>query len=103
MKNEIVIIADYSTDEALTLQAICEICGVTPDIIQTFIEYGVIYPDETGSGEWVFRVIHLQRVKRAIRLQRDLELNLAGAALVLDLLDEVESLREQLTFLQKNI
>jgi len=32
----------------------------------------------------------------ALRLQRDLGLNLAGAALALELLDEVEALRAQL-------
>jgi chaperone modulatory protein CbpM len=31
-----------------------------------------------------------------MRLQRDLEMNLAGVALALDLLDEIESLRMRL-------
>jgi hypothetical protein len=32
-------------------------------------------------------------VRRALRLQHDLELNLPGAALALELLDEIERLR----------
>jgi chaperone modulatory protein CbpM len=42
----------------------------------------------------------VRRARRALRLQRDLDLNLAGAALALDLLDEVEILRERVRVLE---
>jgi chaperone modulatory protein CbpM len=38
----------------------------------------------------------LRRARIAVRLERDLELNLAGVALALDLLEELEQLRQQL-------
>jgi chaperone modulatory protein CbpM len=37
-----------------------------------------------------------------MRLQRDLGINLAGVALAIDLLDEIEDLRAQLCRLQRN-
>ena len=41
----------------------------------------------------VFSAIELRRARTAMRLQRDLGVNLAGIALILDLLDEVDTLR----------
>jgi chaperone modulatory protein CbpM len=46
-------------------------------------------------------VIHLQRAKTAVHLQRDLDVNLAGVALVLDLLEEMEELRERVKLLDR--
>jgi len=38
----------------------------------------------------------LQRARTALRLTHDLELNAPGAALVLDLLDQIDTLRARL-------
>ena len=38
----------------------------------------------------------LQRARLALRLQRDFELNAAGAALVVELLDRIDALEAQL-------
>jgi chaperone modulatory protein CbpM len=42
---------------------------------------------------WRFSSSHLRRARVALRLQADLGLNLAGAALVVQLLDEIAELR----------
>jgi chaperone modulatory protein CbpM len=44
----------------------------------------------------VFSGCALLRARAALRLVRDLEVSVAGAALVLDLLDEIETLRARL-------
>jgi chaperone modulatory protein CbpM len=46
--------------------------------------------------EWHFSGAALRRARVAVRLERDLELNLAGVALALDLLDELAQLRHEL-------
>ena len=45
---------------------------------------------------WHFRGDTLPRARRALRLQRDLEINLAGVALAMDLMDEIDRLRREL-------
>ncbi|UHD16455.1 chaperone modulator CbpM [Thiocapsa bogorovii] len=54
----------------------------------------------TPSGEdpecWHFGGATLRRARVALRLTRDLELNAASTALVLDLLDEIDALRSRL-------
>ncbi len=47
-------------------------------------------------AHWRFGGASLHRAHAALRLQRDLEINLAGVALALELLDEIESLRMRL-------
>ncbi len=46
--------------------------------------------------QWRFSGSALQRARTAMRLQRDLGINLAGVALAMDLLDEIEELRGRL-------
>ena len=41
------------------------------------------------------------RLVRALNLQRDLDINPAGAALALELLDEIDHLRERLRTLER--
>jgi len=51
---------------------------------------------------WQFSGESIIRVQEAIRLQRDLGINLPGTALALELLDEVKALRQQVSSLQRD-
>jgi len=42
----------------------------------------------------------VRRAQRALRLQRDLALNLSGAALALELIEELDGLRERIRVLE---
>lgn len=102
-KHELVIIADYSNESRLTLDELCRICGIRIELVHDFILHDVITP--TGGHlpeEWLFDLVQLRRIKTALRLQHDLEINLQSAALVLDLLEELETLRAQAKLLEKH-
>jgi chaperone modulatory protein CbpM len=79
----------------LTLDDICRACVVQTDYIIELVEEGVLVPTGRGSALWRFTGWHTHQVNIALRLQRDLGINLAGVALVLQLLSEVEALRER--------
>jgi chaperone modulatory protein CbpM len=64
------------------------------------VEEGVVEPMGREPGDWSFRGTSLRRIRCARRLERDLGVNTAGIALVLDLLDEVERLRARLERLE---
>ncbi len=51
---------------------------------------------------WHFTGISLQRARAATRLQNDPNINLAGIALALDLMDEIQTLHERLCRLETN-
>ena len=57
------------------------------------VEEGVLNVIEVNTTEWHFSGAALRRARLALRLERDLELNLAGVALALELMDELEALR----------
>ena len=80
----------------LTLIELSRACAVHAECIVELVEEGVIAPLGREPHRWRFSGIHMRRVGVALRLQRDLGVNLAGAALALQLLDEVDALRTRL-------
>jgi chaperone modulatory protein CbpM len=87
--------ADQS--EVLTLEEVCRACAVQSEFLMELLDEGVIEPIEGKAPEsWRFTTIQLHHVSVAWRLQRDLGVNPAGTAVVLQLLDEVQTLRAQL-------
>ena len=64
--------------------------------IELWVSEGVLQPSGGSREHWRFSGRALSRVRVAMRLTRDLELNASGVALALDLLDEIEALEAQL-------
>jgi len=83
-------------DDSLTLEQLCQACGVQPDWVISLVEESIIEPHGEEIHSWRFSGASLVRVRSALRLQRDLGVNLAGIALALDLMEELESLRAQI-------
>jgi len=80
----------------LTLADLCRACAVETGFVIELVEEGVIVPVGQEPRLWRFPYAHLRRVRVASRLERDLGVNLAGAALALELLEEIEALRARL-------
>lgn len=80
----------------LTLADLCRACTTQGDVIIALVEEGVLSPIGQAPEYWRFTGVHMHRAAVAVRLQRDLGINLAGAALALHLMDEMETLRAQL-------
>jgi len=84
----------------LSMAQLCRACGVHAELITEYVEYGILEPQGRKMTAWQFPAISLRRTQRALRLQHDLNINAAGIALALELLDEVSALRAQLAALQ---
>ena len=84
----------------LTLDDLCRACTAHADIIIELVSEGVIEGAATQQDlppeYWRFTGLHLHRAKVAMRLHRDLGVNFAGAALALQLMDELTLLRAKL-------
>ena len=85
----------------LTLDELCRTCAVQTRYIVELVQEGVIVPavvagSSSAPETWRFNSLHVRHTKVAWRLQHDLDVNLPGAALALQLLDELEALRAQL-------
>jgi chaperone modulatory protein CbpM len=80
-----------------TLSELCRATDTSEDQLALWIDQGAIEPKHASENEGPrFDGVSLRRVRTARRLARDLEINAAGIALALDLLDEIEVLRAQL-------
>ena len=84
----------------LSLDEICRACSMHAEWVVTLVDEGVLVPAGRDQATWRFTGAQLRHVRTIARLQRDLGVNLAGAALALDLLEEVEALRARLAALE---
>jgi len=80
----------------LSVDELSRLCAVDRASIVALVEEGVLSAIEIGTSEWRFPGAALRRARTALRLQRDLEINLAGVALALELMEELERLRREL-------
>lgn len=88
-----------------TLREVCERGDCHAEFVIKLVNYGIISPveDITEAREWQFDVEALARLQKAMRLQRDLKLNLPGLAVSLDLLDEVQDMRREIARLNQQL
>jgi chaperone modulatory protein CbpM len=84
----------------ISLAELCRTCAVRADNIIDMVEEGLLEPQGASPAEWRFSGTTLRRVEISVRLQQDLRVNLPGAALAVELLEEIERLRERLLRLE---
>ena len=69
----------------------------TPEeLIMSWVSEGVLSPAGSSPQDWRFSGDSLRRAKTAAHLTHDLDLNVPGVALALELLDEIARLRARL-------
>ena len=79
-----------------TLAELSQACTRHAEWIVELVEEGILEPVGTTPREWRFPAESLTRAHKAMRLERDLQVNLAGVAMILDLMDQMEGLRSRL-------
>jgi len=79
----------------LSLTEISQACSCRNEWVVDLVEEGVLVPFGQERSDWRFPGNSLSKAYAARRLERDLGINLAGVAVILDLLEEVESLRSR--------
>jgi chaperone modulatory protein CbpM len=80
----------------VTVAELCTACGVDATLVVEMVDYGILEPSGGEPSDWVFQAASLRRVTTVARLQRDLGVNLAGAALALELLERIALLESRL-------
>lgn len=86
--------------EALSLEDLCRFCQADEAWVIELVQEGVLEPTGGTIRQWRFEGVGISRAKRARRLSRDLGINTAGVALVLDLLDERQEILRRLARLE---
>jgi chaperone modulatory protein CbpM len=84
-------------EKGLTLAEFCQITELEPSYVLKLVAVGVIETHANAD----FNTNQVLRGVKARRLQRDLELDLQGVALVLDLVDQNQVMRLRLQHLEQ--
>ncbi|MFU8822447.1 MAG: chaperone modulator CbpM [Gammaproteobacteria bacterium] len=94
-REEINILMGQVLDESLEfeLEEFCRICHASEAFVVELVAEGVIEPRGEERTCWRFTGRSVRRTQVALRLHHDLDVNLPGVALALDLLEEIERLR----------
>ncbi len=79
-----------------SLADLCKCCTVQAETIIEMVEEGMLSPTGKSPSEWRFSGTAQRHVEITLHLQRDLRVNLPGAALALELMEEIEYLQRKL-------
>ena len=77
----------------LSISEVCLSLGIEKKWVIEVIEEGIVHPTASQHTQPTFDQQAITRLKTSLSLHRDLGVNLSGIALVLDLLDEIETLK----------
>jgi chaperone modulatory protein CbpM len=85
----------FEEGTVLSVAELARMFAVEEHHIVALAEEGVITALEIDTTEWRFSGADIRRARIALRLERDLGINLPGVALALELLEELEPLRRE--------
>ncbi|MEX2367084.1 MAG: chaperone modulator CbpM [Pseudohongiellaceae bacterium] len=90
-------------DHSYSLEELCQRIRLEEEFIIKCVDYGITEVSSPDTAKWRFPQSAIPRLQTAFRLQRDLDINFTGLAVVLDLLEENSGLRRQLHQLRSKL
>jgi hypothetical protein len=85
-----------TANSLLTLKDLADAAALHPKCVEKFLAFGLIEPSaETSSGP-LFSASSVERLRRIVRLRRDLGVNMAGIAAILDMRERILNLQAEL-------
>ena len=101
MDSETEVTIFWSDEQAvLTVEDLAHATGLHPDQIAIFVRYGLVEP---ASGGDRFAVAAIDRLRTIVRLRRDLGVNLAGGAAILEMQEHIADLRREIEHLRRRL
>jgi len=92
-----------SEEYVLTVIELTKACQVSNDWVVMLVDEGILHPlnkDDNNSHLWKFTGNSLYKARMTRWLELDLGVNIAGAAVALELMDENEVLQAQIKILE---
>eukprot|EP00831_Metopus_contortus_P058309 TRINITY_DN50482_c0_g1_i1.p2 TRINITY_DN50482_c0_g1~~TRINITY_DN50482_c0_g1_i1.p2 ORF type:complete len:102 (-),score=16.67 TRINITY_DN50482_c0_g1_i1:69-374(-) len=80
----------------VSLSELCQLESIESEIIIEIVEYGIVEPIEySDSSDWFFEPASVYWIKKALRLYQELEVDWLAVALLIELMQQRESLRRE--------
>lgn len=96
MVDKEVLIGSLMEDSWLTLEQVANVCQVEPDWLLFHIQEGLFPHAESVAGVWRITTASVMRARRMHDLERNFEAVPELAALMADMLEELDCLRARL-------
>jgi|SRR5258708_7393401 len=96
MREHQVLIGVVLEEASLTLEQLCDACVVSPDWVTSHVNDGQLQPPGQAPSQWRFSSRDLSRARQIRRLEVAFDATPELAALVTDLIEELDALRAQL-------
>jgi chaperone modulatory protein CbpM len=88
--NALMVTARQRTEVTLSFEQLAEAVGLSSRDLDRLVREGFVEPVAPGTLE--FTADAAARLRRMLRLRRDLGVNFTGAAIIVDLLERIEQL-----------
>ena len=96
MRDEEILVGSLLEESWLTLEQIAAACRVEPEWLARHVDEGLFHHVETVEGVWRFSPAALLRARRMRQFERDFDAVPELAALVADLLEDLDEMRRRL-------
>ena len=100
MEDESVLMGLVIDEHTLTLEELACACGVDENWLRQRLDAGLLVCCSGEGRDARFASLHLHRARRMLAIERDFDANQELAALMVDLLEELQNVRSRLQALQ---
>lgn len=94
---------DIDLDELLSCSVVAETIGTRRSLVVRLAQQGLIETVDGGADEPLVPRRVVVQLRRMQRLRRDLGVNFAGAAVILDLVGRIEQLNRELAEMHRRL
>ena len=94
---------DFDLDEPLTFDVVAATVGAKRTLVARLAKQGLIETVDSGTDEPLLPRRAVVQLRRMQRLRRDLGVNFAGAAVILDLVGRIEQLNRELAEMHQRL
>jgi hypothetical protein len=94
---------DLDLDEPLSFDVVAATIGTRRSLVVRLAQHGLVETIDTGGDEPLLPRRAVVRIRRMQRLRRDLGVNFAGAAVILDLVGRIDQLNRELAELNRQL
>ncbi|AZS49468.1 chaperone modulatory protein CbpM [Entomomonas moraniae] len=85
------------------VQELCRAICISEHCLTEIVAYGIVKPEGESVTDWVFTDQDVALIKKAVRLQRDLELDWLATALAVSLLEQIDHLHADNLYLKQRL
>lgn len=78
-----------------TTKAVCKSYKLNQNTVGEMVSWGIAEPSGNKPEKWLFSHKDFERIGCASRFNKELEINIPGAALALQLLEDIQNLRNK--------